>query len=385
MEQEHFEVARLISGYIQGTLSEADLAKLEQMAVTHEDIRQLLVEYSDERAITERLAELDKIDKESDWENVLRKLAKRKKGYAKWIGMAAAVLLLAITTWWLLPPDRAETNTVPDNRYGHANDVLPGGNKAILTLADGEDLVLGDDLAMRLADAQSVLDIQGDRVSYRSQGDVDASAAPQYHQITVPVGGTYQVELSDGTRVWLNANSHMVYPAVFGASERTVKVDGEVYFEVAKDSRRPFIVTVGDMQVQALGTAFNINTHNQSGQTKTILTEGKIRVSNGRQEQVITPGQAVLGNGEKLRVEPADIEEALAWKDGYFYFDRKTMPEILDELARWYGVEVKAAELGNKRYHGGIKRSATLGTVCATLSDLSGKRFSITGKTLTVN
>src|SRR5690606_17654614 len=121
---------------------------------------------------------------------------------------------------------------------------------------------------------------------------------------------------------------------------------------------RPFIVEAKDLEIEALGTAFNVNSHRKDGSVKAILTEGKIRVSNGQQSKELLPGTGVVAAVERMDVSPVDIEEALAWKEGYFYFNQKTMDEILDELARWYGIEVSVKkELPENRYIGGIKRS----------------------------
>ncbi len=385
MDRDHMELARLVSAYLKGTLNDVDALSLQDWASRDPFVRELLDEYEDDRIIAEKLGMLDAIPLAADWEAVLSKRRARRRKIIKriWMGMAAATLLFAGVAWLMIRPTVDET-IIADTRYGHKNDVLPGDNKAVLTLSDGQQVVLNDQKSGQLSDASSVVDLHTGKLVYHG------SAAPTkkvvQHQLFVPVGGTYQLVLSDGTKVWINADSKLIFPAGFAAHERRVAIEGEAYFEIAKDTARPFIVEIGKLQITALGTAFNVNSHMRTGEIKTILTEGKVRVNNGRHEQLLNPGFALVSQADDMRVETADLEEALAWKEGYFYFNHKNMEEILDEVARWYGVEVVSSiAWGSKKYIGDIKRSVTLGGVCALLTDLSGKQFSIEGKKLIVN
>lgn len=387
-DNEYMELARLVSEYALGTLTEADRATLMGWAAREPFVNQLLLEYDDGQSTAEKLKALDAIPLAADWDSIL---AKRRSGLRRknpswiWTGVAAAMLLFAGITW-VMVSGVGDGTTIADTQYGHKNDVLPGGNRAVLTLSGGKQVVLDDRMDGRLTDESSVIDLQQGMLVYQGGSMTPSTPQVPLHKITVPVGGTYQLTLSDGTNVWLNADSKLIFPAAFPADERRVSMAGEVYFEIAKDADRPFIVEVDDLKLTALGTAFNVNGHAANGQVKTILTEGKLKVSNASGYEVLEPGFALVAHAQDMRVEAADLEEALAWKEGYFYFNQKNMAEILREVARWYGVEVKSAvNWGNKKYIGGIKRTATLGGVCALLADLSGRQFSIDGKQLTVN
>ncbi len=385
MDKDHMELARLVLAHVKGTLNEADAALLKAWASREPFVRELLREYEDDGVTAEKLVALDAIPQAADWETVLSKsrLRRRKTMLRIWTGMAAAVLVLAGVAWLMTWPTVDET-TIADTRYGHKNDVLPGGDKAVLTLSNGKKVVLTDRESGQLEDASSTIDLQAGRLVYHDGASRTHEMVK--HQVAVPVGGTYQLVLSDGTNVWVNADSELDFPTVFAAHERRVRIRGEAYFEVAKDAKRPFIVEIGKLEITALGTSFNVNSHARSEQVKTILTEGKINVSNGKREQLLQPGYALVSHADDMRVEVADLEEALAWKEGYFYFNHKNLEEILDEVARWYGVEVVSNQAwDSKKYIGSIKRSATLGGVCAMLSDLSSKHFSIEGKKLIIN
>lgn len=384
MSKEQFELAKLISNYLQGTLSAKEEADLLSRAEKDVLLRQLLEQYLDTSMLTDELARVDDIDKEEDWKLVLHKYAQSKPNRKqlnwfkwKWLSMAAAFLLMCGIAWWKLPHEN-KNNIVADHQYGYQNDVLPGINKAILTLPSGKRILLeGDSVAFK----------EGRAVSANKSIHYDDSRNPAdiLTQVSVPKGGNYQLKLPDGSKVWLNAASILEFPAAFMEKERVVKLlVGEAYFEVAPKSNSPFIVYTNQVHIEALGTEFNINAY-ANHQTKTILTEGKVKVSNQQDQKIITPGYAVSSYAGKLSVQKADLEEALSWKDGYFYFDGKDLYQILEEVARWYNVDVKYnTKISKERYRGGIKRSVTLGGVCQMLTDLSGHQFAIEEKILTV-
>lgn len=205
------------------------------------------------------------------------------------------------------------------------------------------------------------------------------------HRLNVPIGGTYHLQLSDGTKVWINADSELEFPSSFENEERVVRVKGEAYFEVAKDPSRPFKVKVQGTTVEALGTAFNINTHLYQGLVKTILTEGKVKVSTESGAHVIDAGYATISGADDVRVSKADVEEALAWKEGYFYFNGKNFKEILGEISRWYDVDLRLdVDINDDKYKGGIKRSASIEAICEVLKDLTGYNVKIKNRILVI-
>lgn len=197
--------------------------------------------------------------------------------------------------------------------------MLPGRAVATLTLSDGTTTLLEGQKHQTVVDGDMTITAFGSTLDYRTAKNV----VEQRHQLKVPLGGTYHIQLADGTNVWLNADSELEFPSAFVGKERSVKVHGEAYFEIAKEAVRPFKVNIGDTQVEALGTAFNINTQRYKGKTKTILTEGKIKVSTPGDNKIIEPGYASISGAEGIEVAKADVEEALSWKDGYFYFNSR--------------------------------------------------------------
>jgi len=383
MDNHQLELTKLIKGHVEGTLTEAEQQRLAELVQQDTQARELLDAFEDKEALTAKLARLDGFVQRADWENIV--MRSRRKRTGRWtmgLGAAATLAMFLLAGWWLVNPP-TESGVVADTRYGHKNDVLTGGQKAVLTLADGSTMALGDTpLHQQLKDGVA-LDIAAGAITYeKAETPADELV---YHQLDVPVGGVYELTLADGTRVWVNSNATLRFPITFAAHERRVSVAGEAFFEVAKDQNRPFIVEAKDLEIEALGTAFNVNSHRKDGSVKAILTEGKIRVSNGQQTKELLPGTGVVATAGHMDVSPVDVEEALAWKEGYFYFNQKTMDDILDELARWYGIEVSVKrDLPDKRFVGGIKRSETLAPVCALLTEMSGRKFAIDGKKLIV-
>lgn len=383
---DHTELVQLIAKYAQGILTAAEEERLRRWAADDELVSQLMDSYApDNPAVARRMVGLESIPKSRDWEEIKRRYRARRRQLRSWVmaSGAAAAVLVALVTWFFMPPIRSD-GVVADHVYGHVNDISPGGSRATLTLSDGKQVDLGKNATTLLHDQSVTINLKEDLLAYNED---EAASLPTdaYHQLSVPVRGTYHLILADGTQVWLNAASKLRFPVSFNGMDREVILEGEAYFDVAKNQGKSFTVVVNGSRIEALGTAFNVNGRSPGNAVKTILTEGKIRVSSDAGERVITPGYAVISNAKGMQVLPADVEEALAWKDGYFYFNKGQMPEILQEIARWYGVEIDdSVAWGDKRYIGGIKRTVTLGAVCELLARLTGREYIIAGKKLTV-
>ncbi|WP_316841631.1 FecR family protein [Pedobacter gandavensis] len=260
-------------------------------------------------------------------------------------------------------------------------DIPAGGNKAVLTLADGKVITLNgaaDGALVKVAGM--VIRKTGDgQLVYEISGHQNAT----YNTITTPKGGTYQVKLSDGTHVWLNAASSIRFPTSFASlKERTIELVGEAYFEVSKDVKHPFKVHTAHQEVEVLGTHFNISSYVDDEQVKTTLLEGAVKVSNLQQEGVhviLKPGQqSVMAQGQ-IKITKADIEEVLAWKNGLFVFNDEPLEHIMKRVARWYDVEV-VYEPGldkNKLFGGSVSRFDNVSKVLRQLELTGGVHFKI--------
>ncbi|HEY1009446.1 MAG TPA: FecR domain-containing protein [Daejeonella sp.] len=223
-------------------------------------------------------------------------------------------------------------------------DALPGGKKAVLTLSDGSRIILDDISNGTLAKQGNIT------INKTSDGQLiyDASGAAgeknfegTYNTISTPRGGEYQVILPDGSKVWLNSASSIRFPTMFSGGQRDVTLTGEAYFEVARNPARPFNVSANNMKVSVLGTHFNLMAYEDEASVKATLLEGSIRVSSGTSSALVKPGEQAHISAKNISVSQADLEEAMAWKNGYFYFKNTDIKSVMRQLSRWYDVEVE--------------------------------------------
>lgn len=274
------------------------------------------------------------------------------------------------------------------------NDVKPGGNKARLTLADGSSIILDSagNGTLSQQGTSRVIKLTNGRLAYRlSRGGVDT--APVFNTISTPRGGQYELELPDGTKVWLDAGSSLRFPTAFPGNSRAVQLTGEAYFEVAPHPHQPFVISVfsrvpgqGDtlQNIKVLGTAFNVMAYADEPLLKTTLVDGAVRIDN----HLLKPGeQAQWGHASGVQVvTDADVEAAVAWKNGYFNFNKADIQTVMRQLSRWYDVEVsfRGDAMSDKIFFGGIQRNLPLSSVFSIL-ERSGVKFTIDGRKVVVD
>ncbi len=298
---------------------------------------------------------------------------------------AAACLLLFIFTmlFWQqqTSPVQADINLV---RMQDTTGVVvkPGGNSATLRLANGTLLEL---------DKQASGIVMGESITYENGKSIAAAALDKQGmaadpsklvlELATPLGGIYQVTLPDGTKVWLNAGSSLKYPMSFAKNERRVRLEGEAFFEVTKDSARPFKVLSKGQEIEVLGTAFNVNAYPDNTVIKTTLVNGKVKLSNHKRYSeaiYLLPGQQSTNtNNGKIQLANVDTAPFTAWKEGLFYFDETPLSDALQQIGRWYNVEVKyKGEVPQTHFYGRIKRSKPLRDVLDVLEE-GGLRFEL--------
>ncbi len=318
---------------------------------------------------------------------LLRQLAKN------WHWIAAAAVLIAITTATFLSVDRQSGNTEVAIAKSTKTEILPGGNKATLRLANGQIITLDSAANGSLATQGNakIVKLSNGQVVYTVEGKVATEV--MYNTMSTPNGGQFKLKLPDGTDVWLNAASSITYPTAFVGKNRIVTVTGEVYFEVAKDKSKPFHVKVNDMDVEVLGTHFNINSYPDESNIKTTLLEGSVKVSMGKSSKMLSPGQQAVavpsdqtvGNKGSIEIKNnVDIEQAIAWKNGLFNFSKVSLPEVMRQIARWYDVEIEyRGQIKPKKFGGEIQRDLSLPEVLEGLRE-TGIHYRIEGRKLIV-
>jgi len=313
-----------------------------------------------------------------------------KKGsvFTLWMRVAAAVVILFIsgTACWVLFKNKDKTTAPVALSSAKPSPVLPGGNHAILTLADGTRIVLDSIQNGNIKGGNANINKKGPLLVYDGSSGFETNAPVTYNTLATPRGGQYQLVLPDGSKVWLNASSSIHFPTAFTGNQRDVELTGEAYFEVAKNKEKPFHVNVKGMQVEVLGTHFNVNAYGDEGNIKTSLLEGSVKIKSGQASGLLKPGeQAILGgNVNKIEIKKADMSEVMAWKNGLFQFDDAGITTIMQEISRWYDVEiVYQGEIPVRRFEGKISRDAQLSDVLKIL-ELSDVKFKVEGRTIVV-
>lgn len=304
-----------------------------------------------------------------------------------WIGwVAAAVVLFLVTGWWFFVRTEVKPPLVSENIAPGVGAIVPGGNKAILTLDDGSRIMLDSANKGAITKEGNILvEKTGEgHLSYKNDGIV---AEERFNTISTPRGGQYQLTLSDGSKVWLNAASSLKYPMVFIGRERKVELTGEGYFEVAPNTQQPFLVKVNDVEVKVLGTHFNINSYKEEAATATTVVSGQVKVKKNENEMLLAPGQQAItyvGVDALKKVNRVDVEAVIAWKNGRFVFNAAQLDDILQQVARWYDVDIVYEGKTDETFSGTLPRSENV-TKLLNILEATGKvGFKINGKQIIV-
>lgn len=309
---------------------------------------------------------------------------------ARKVWMAAAALLGAILLagggMYLFrnnstPPPKGTLATAPQQ------EIAPGTDNAVLTLADGSTITLDSTNAgsLSIQGNTNVIQQAGGKLTYRPQGAA-SSQIIQYNTLTTPRGGKYQLTLPDGTTVLLNAASSLRFPVAFPGKTREVVLNGEAYFEVAENAAQPFRVKLqepGEV-IEVLGTSFNVMAYRDEPAVKTTLVTGKVKVTSNGRAALLAPGeQAVMA--ADIKVQKASIEEALAWKNNEFYFSNTNIYSVMRQISRWYDVDVKFEDSLQVYLNGNIRKNVNASQVFKMLELTGEVRFSTNGKEVTVS
>lgn len=365
----------LASRWLNGSLSEVEQQEFDEwFSISAETPIYIQEDIASSKEMHRRKL-LEKVYREAK----IRRRPKRIRIY----GAVAAILLASFVGIYCVIYEKAGGN-VEGVHFVELEDVAPGTNKAMLTLADGtivdlsadqEGIVVGQEITY--TDGRPVLDTNNGEINE----ELHDSASLMI--LNIPKGGTYRVVLSDGTKVWLNAASSLKYPAVFSSNERTIELEGEGYFEVAEDSKRPFKVLCGGQEINVLGTAFNVLAYPEEKEVKTTLVNGSLNVSARQSSVRLKPGEESVWADNRLYTQIADIERATGWKNGLFRFSNTELKTAMMELSRWYNIEIEYRGAVPVTYFSGeIERSLHLSSVLDILKE-SGLNFKleVRGKT----
>jgi len=268
------------------------------------------------------------------------------------------------------------------------DEVLPGENKATLTVDGAPAISLGDvKNGMLVQQGNTTIAKQSDgHLVYSSNVNGRSGVKPVFNKVVTPRGGQYQLVLTDGTKVWLNAASSLRFPTAFSGESRTVQLEGEAYFEVAKNVKMPFVVTTKKMNVDVLGTHFNVSAYDDEEEVSTTLLEGSVSLTVDAKKAILKPGeQAVIGKSQKLQLTKVNVEDAIAWKNGYFVFDNENIQSIMRKVSRWYDVSVVyKGNIDQKEFGGTVSRFNSVSSVLKSLEMTGTVHFKKEGRRIIV-
>lgn len=365
-------------------MEETELSDWLAEDVKHEEV------YAEIKKIRDRTKLLHR-DFAPDTENVLKRMKRgrgRQIGSRYWWKYAALFLLpfsVALVLW-----QGMKNEAVEEHRQFSAVS-RPGGERAILKLYDGKTVVLDSTMKSSLIAHEANVRIEMDSnhlLRYSSHDSIEIANANKNNELIIPKGGEYQVVLADGTKVWLNSASRLIYPQSFMGKERRVVLFGEAFFDVAHDTERPFVVETSRMSVKVLGTRFNVNDYDDNEEVSTTLVNGSVEIVSGDQQAFrLVPGEQAYGKENELEKREVNVRLYTSWIDGKFLFNNTELEEIAKQISRWYDVEIffSSESVKKVRFTGAIVKFKPLEDLVRMIESTSQVRFSVKGKTIVIS
>lgn len=362
----------LIEKYITGQCSPGDMDNLRSLLQHPNNIaelkkimdHQLSANYHSADDFSDVVSRISNIIQDKIELQKATSLHRQMRVIRKWT-IAASFIILLTTSAFLLLFNRSE-KIIPGVDAELVTDIPPGTEGAILTLADGRTVVLDNmNNGIVAVESGAKIILRDGQIVYKADRTLTENIG--YNTMTTPKGRQFQLQLPDGSKVWMNAESSLRYPTAFIGKERKVEVTGEVYFEVMRNSKMPFLVKVNDnTEVEVLGTQFNINSYLNETNVKTTLLEGSVQIFNGDKKSFLKPGEQAQVNSEKQIkiVRDVDIEKVMAWKNGVFNFQDVSLAEVMRQLERWYDIEViYEKNVPDLEFVGKLRRDLTLNEI----------------------
>ncbi|PRD54028.1 hypothetical protein C5749_11040 [Sphingobacterium gobiense] len=389
MGKSRYDIEILCRKYIDRSISEEEVAEMLDYFKDHgipDKFDHLLgVEFSKAVESTNPTEQIEHLTDKVKLNLKKHVASKKKSDLYRWLPYVAAVLIFGTVgvSWFVFSPKADDTMVSEIN-------IMPGGNKATITLADGRVLTLDE--------SREGIIIEGQEVTYNDGTSTVLaleSSSPQMLTLSTPRGGTYNVTLADGSMVWLNAESTLKYPSHFAKGERVVELEGEAYFDVKRVQAdnsaahfKPFKVVSANQTITVLGTEFNISAYHDEEETKTTLVDGKVRVETRRfgEEMTLLPGEQGKNGKNGLEKNKVDVYDYIDWKNGEFVFRNETATEVLQRIARWYDIAIDYKDYvpSDEIFSGSISRNSNLQTVLNILREAGDVTFEVKDRTVAV-
>ena len=365
-------------------MEETELSDWLAEDVKHEEV------YAEIKKIRDRTKPLHR-DFAPDTEHVLKRIKRervRQIGFRYWWKYAALFILplsVALVLW------QGMKNEAEEEHRQFSAVSRPGGERAILKLYNGKTVVLDSTMKSSLIAHEANVRIEMDSnhlLRYSSHDSIEMANDNKNNELIIPKGGEYQVVLADGTKVWLNSASRLIYPQSFMGKERRVVLSGEAFFDVTHDAERPFVVETSRMNVKVLGTRFNVNDYDDNEEVSTTLVNGSVEIVSGDQQAFrLVPGEQAYGKENELEKREVNVRLYTSWIDGKFLFNNTELEEIAKQISRWYDVEIffSSESVKKVRFTGAIVKFKPLEDLVRMIESTSQVRFSVKGRTIVIS
>ena len=392
MFEKEFNIAILISLLQKEEVDAAQQRELDNWLAEDPANMQLWQILNQQDQIQARLNVFENIDEQRGWQKVIQQISGVPKqvnrpGLRLWTMLtSAAAILICLSIGIYFYSSRLEKSQPVKSTY--ANDILPGKQGATLTLANGKQVVLNNTAEGKIAQESGV------SISKSGNGSIEyeikdalGSDLNLSNTLTTAKGETYRLRLPDGSVVWLNAGSSLTFsPSLRNGGARRVELTGEAYFEISKDKIHPFVVHTTSQQVTVLGTQFNINSYADEPATTTTLLEGSIQLNIGSiGSRILVPGEQAKFENGLLGVRKANLQEVVAWKNGYFRFNDEPIESVMRKLARWYNIDVSySGSPKGERFTGKLSRENNISQILNAMESTKAIHFKVEGRRVTV-
>lgn len=389
--EEALRIAMLISKDFKGSINDLEAAELKSWINASEENRALFSELTGAQPREKQLKQMRSYDTDAAFSRVSGRLTPHIVPFSSYrsriwqLARYAAILLLISGIGFAVFQIRQqyEKRTLAvDHRY--KNDIAPATNQAQLILSDGTTVALTKEQNKVIAAGDIGIQTHHGVLSYNVKGH---STAASYNTMITPPGKTFEMKLEDGTRVWLNAGSSLKYPTYFDGTERKVVLNGEAYFAVAHNPKRRFVVEVKGRQVEDIGTEFDVNNYSDNDFPAVALITGSVKVTNGKNNSILVPGQKADMPGSGIEVSKADLKAFTAWKNGLFVFHNEPVTDMMKVIGRWYNARIVYATdyVPDNTFTGEISNKVVVSKLLDKIALTGVAEFTISGNTITVH
>lgn len=372
-----YRTAYLIAGFLKQTLTIEEKEELDAWILASDENMILFEKMTDEKNLEQAAGWFKQMNVEDELRETKRKIQQRKPMHLWTYAIAAAIIVLIVAGIYIYKNNNKTNSSIAVSKQ----DIMPGSDAAILTLDNGQQIVLNNEGKDSTINNQIKLLRKDGQLVYSEN---TATKELVYNTLTVPRKGQYKLVLPDGTKVWLNAESSIRYPVAFIGNERKVFVTGETYFEVAADKAKPFRVLANGIMLEDLGTQFNVNAYNDEPYFAATLIEGSVKVTAGSKQNILKPNQQVQITRNDFKIVNTNADDVIAWKNNQFKFNGTSIDEVMRQVERWYNADVEFKDNVNLHLNATIERNVPVSKLLHIFEETGQVHFKIENKKIIV-